>query len=54
MNTETKNKLVKTIVGGVIGIILAIASVFGINVLSSCSTTGKVNSEWDVIIEKAK
>lgn len=46
MNDEQRKQIISIVVSAVIGIVVGVAGVFGINVLSGCASTGSAN--WDV------
>lgn len=44
--TDSQKKIISIVLSAVIGVVVGIAGVFGIQVLSGCATTG--SADWNV------
>lgn len=49
MNQDTRNKIIGLILGALIGIAVGIAGLFGIEIFSSCASTGSVDWNVDIV-----
>lgn len=50
MTDEQRRKIISVVVSAVIGLVVGIAGVFGIQILSGCTSTG--SADWNVEISR--